>query len=388
MFTEAVSNVIPVLLRSVRRPVTALSGLLGVLALESHASGTALIARFADGETQMLATAGPAAAAFGPLGPKPWIDKRFRSSGGMTGGSEAPEVPWSEGQRVEWRVAPGISAGLMLIAFGDQMPSADLDTYAGLAFLLGELVLSRRQTEILNERLKLERQDRALIAASLQHDLRTPLSSILGFAQILRETADLPIQERAELLDLVVCEAERMAELVSDGLRREAADPDSPLKLQSVDAEKVAVNVAEVAGSVGKCEVMVGVEPATLVTDNAKLTRALLNLVDNAVRYAPAGTQVRLNGRPDAEHYLFVIADSGPGVPDEMVQALFQPYSTDPTRSDGTGLGLYSVANLAHELGGRVSYTRREGWTMFSLWVAGNVGSGTEPRSDSVGALP
>ena len=53
-----------------------------------------------------------------------------------------------------------------------------------------------------------------------------------------------------------------------------------------------------------------------------------------------------------------------------MIATLFQPYTTDPHRNDGTGLGLHSVASIARELDGRVSYARHEGWTKFSLWVA------------------
>jgi signal transduction histidine kinase len=270
---------------------------------------------------------------------------------------------------VEWRSSPGSTAVLSLVACGTAIETEIFDDLAGPAFLMGELILVRNELDGLSDRLRRERQDRALIAASLQHDLRTPLSSILGFARILREDHDLGSQETAELLDLMVSEAEHMAELVADGLRREAAGPDSPLKLGAVDPAEVAANVAETARTSRHHDLVIGVERGSIVTDPARLTRALLNLVDNALKYSPEDVPVRLSGGRDGDHYLFVVADSGPGVSDEMVPTLFQPYTTDPARPDGTGLGLYSVATTARELGGRVSYARRGDWTTFSLWI-------------------
>lgn len=358
---------LPLVMRSIRHPRSGLSGLLAMIAAESGADGVGLIAIYPDNAGQLLASGGREAPSFGLLGPIDWAVARFRVSGGISGGEEPG--PWESGDQVEWRSSPGPTAVLSLVAYGATMNTEVLDVLSGPAFLMGEMIQVRHELDELSDRVRRERQDRALIAASLQHDLRTPLSSILGFARILREDENLDSDEVGELLDLMVSEAEHMAELVADGLRREAAGPDSPLKLAAVDPADVAANVAETARNSRHHELVIGVERGSIVTDGARLTRALLNLVDNALKYSPEDAPVRLSGGRDGEHYLFVVADSGPGVPDEMVSTLFQPYTTDPSRPDGTGLGLYSVATTARELGGRVSYARRGDWTTFSLWV-------------------
>lgn len=358
---------LPAVLRSIRHPRSGLAALLAMIAAESGADGVGLVALYPDNAGQLLASGGRDAAAFGPIGAIEWAVSVFRGSGGMSGGEEPG--PWKPGDQVEWRSSPGSTAVLSLVACGSKMDAGILDILAGPVFLIGEMIQVKQELDELSDRVRQERQDRALIAASLQHDLRTPLSSILGFARILREDETLGASETGELLDLMVSEAEHMAELVADGLRREAAGPDSPLKLSAIDPADIAANVADTARNSRHQELVIGVERGSIVTDGARLTRALLNLVDNALKYSPDDAPVRLSGGRDGEHYLFVVADSGPGVPDEMVATLFQPYSTDPSRPDGTGLGLYSVATTARELGGRVSYARRGDWTTFSLWV-------------------
>lgn len=359
--------VLPLVMRAIRHPRSGLSALLAIMAEESSASSVGLIALYPDDAAQLLSGGGKDALSLGLPGPIDWAKPVFRSSGSAVAGDEAG--PWIRGQQVEWRSSPGSTAVLSLVACGTAIETEVFDDLAGPAFLMGELILVRNELDGLSDRLRRERQDRALIAASLQHDLRTPLSSILGFARILREDHDLGSQETAELLDLMVSEAEHMAELVADGLRREAAGPDSPLKLGAVDPAEVAANVAETARTSRHHDLVIGVERGSIVTDPARLTRALLNLVDNALKYSPEDVPVRLSGGRDGDHYLFVVADSGPGVSDELVPTLFQPYATDPARPDGTGLGLYSVATTARELGGRVSYARRGDWTTFSLWI-------------------
>ena len=363
-------SVLPTVLRAVRYPTSGLAAVLAVIAGQTRSTGVAVIAKScAEGPAELLGVGGSAAGSLGRLGPIAWADDRFDRSGSSPADADG-DMPWNPDSTAVWTTMQGNECRFSLIAFGKEPDQEALHRLSSLAFVVAELIMARRARADLRAQLETERQDRAILAASLQHDLRTPLSGILGFASILRSDEGRSKDETTELLDMIVSEAEHMAEIVADGLRRDEAGPDAPLRLQPVDTVEVAEKVAEAARQAHGGKIILGVDPLTLVTDRMRLTRALLNLVDNALKYAPDASAVRIGGSKDGGHYRFVVADSGPGVPDEMVATLFQPYTTDPHRNDGTGLGLHSVANIARELDGRVSYARHEGWTRFSLWVA------------------
>lgn len=363
------SSVLPTLLRSIRHPGSSLTALLALVSRQSEARAAAMFARSGDSEPQLIAVGGTNAGELGRLETAAWATG-FLTASGSKRAEPSEGAPWEPDDQVVWRSVHGQGSLLTLIAYGRAPEEDVIEELASPSFLLAELTLARGHQQELEERLKSERQERALLAASLQHDLRTPLSGILGFARVLRQDDDMKPKEHSEILDTIISEAEHMAAIVEEGLRREEAGADTPPKLQPVSPREIVENVAEASARARQGEVVVDVEEGTFISDEARLTRALLNLVDNALKYSPTTSPVRVRGGFDGDHYTFDIADRGPGVPDEMVPTLFQPYSTDPSRVDGTGLGLHSVASIAGELGGRVCYARHDGWTVFTLSVA------------------
>lgn len=366
---ELIKGTLPILLRAVRHPVSCLTALLAMVASETSAAGVAMVAVDRGGNLRVLAAAGTEAARFESTDPANWYTDRLKSSGTIID-DRFESAPWSTTDVVCWRSTQSSDGLLTLVAYGVGLEQSAFEEAASVAFMIGELAIVSSQSHALRDQLLVERHDRALSAASLRHDLRTPLSSILGFAQVLREADDIPPEEALELLELIVVEAEHMANLVTEGLNRESGGEDAPLKLQPINPAEVAESVATAARESGQGGVMLDVSADSIITDPTRLTRGLLNLVDNAIKYSVDGEPVRVSGSMDGDHYKFVVADAGPGVPEDMVPTLFLPYTTDPNRVDGTGLGLFSVATIAKELGGRVAYARRGDWTTFSLWIS------------------
>jgi signal transduction histidine kinase len=359
-------------LRTIRQPR---SGVAAVLATLVRATGADLVAVFTvvpGRRPAMIASAGPGAVELSYPGP---ADEGMASAlQGCLRESFCTDTvfpdPWARYAHLEHRTDRLPMGGVVvLLAAGERPFGGDtLSRVMGPVDLLVHAMEALSRQEAMERELLRSRQDQALLTAGLQHDLRTPLTSILGCAETLRNRAeDLSDPQREELLDLILSQASRLTEMLSESLDHHGADPSAPLRLRPVDPREVAQRVVRAARTARGGEIQLDVESAGLFSDERRVERALLNLVDNALKYGPEGRSVHLVGRRSGESYLLTVADAGPGVSPEVAAAMFTPYVTDPGRSDGTGLGLHSVSHLMQELGGRISYSRKDGWTRFSL---------------------
>lgn len=361
-------------LRAARQPRT---GVAAVLSVTARAIGADLVAAYvvggsAEPPAEMIAAAGALTSELGPPGP---VDEQTTVvlqgclQDAVSEDSLFPH-PWSRLPRRTHAVDRlPLGAALVVLAAGQRPlePGVLRRVIGPLDLLVSTMIVMERQERVEQELLRI-RQDQALLAAGLQHDLRTPLTSILGSAQTLRDrSARLSPDQRVELLDVIAAQADRLNHMIGQTLARHAAGPDVPVRMTTVDPLLVAQRVCQAARSARGGEIAIEVEPAWFLCDEPRLERALLNLVDNALKYAPDGTAVQVIGGRVGDTYTFTVADAGPGVAPEIAAAMFSPYVTDPSREDGTGLGLHSVAHLTEELGGKVSYARLSGWTRFSL---------------------
>ncbi len=381
--TPLAATTLDAALRSLRYPATALAAVLAETASRLGADVLAAYLVPADGGTvHLLGSVGPAATDdlesmapgeldrllgkpdgsvvdMPPLAPEPW--RRFAVLG-------RTEAALPDGARLR-----------MLAATDGEFDGEDLRASTGPVAALAAIVHVARESELLREELHRLRQDRTLMAASLQHDLRTPLTSILGSARTLdRQWAKLPPMEREELLGMIASQAERLSGMVAEALGREVGSPDAPLRAQRADVGLLARRVVAAGRAARGGSVDIQVDPAVIVTDPDRLERALLNLLDNALKYSPPDATVHLAGEAARDRYTFTVADAGPGVDSEILPSLFAAFATDRSRPGGTGLGLHSVVRLAGELGGNVSYSRRGGVTRFCLTVPDS-GGGTPP---------
>lgn len=214
------------------------------------------------------------------------------------------------------------------------------------------------------ERRRLERMKDGFVA-TVSHEVRTPLTAISGALELLTARQSLPAPDRARLLEVAARNAARLRVLVEDVLDlSRLADGDlpvvrGPVRLLDVvqDAVEVVATPAEQAG------VELRVAPArvgSVVGDADLLRQAVVNLLANAVRYAPRGTVVEAALHEDAAGVEVVVRDHGPGVPpgfvDQMFERFTQADSSDRRQPGGTGLGLSIVRSIAELHAGSVRY--------------------------------
>jgi two-component system phosphate regulon sensor histidine kinase PhoR len=245
----------------------------------------------------------------------------------------------------------------------------------------GETILVLAILRDITQQKEIEEMQRDFVSI-VSHELRAPLTAIMGFAKTLvLKDEELAPATRREFLSTVNEQAERLARLVDD-----------LLQVSRIDAKRVRVEWTEVDIDVlvhdlmsqfhskwGSRRVIVDTARGLplLRADRSKLEEILINLVDNAIKYSPASTPVRVAARLVGDDIEVAIQDRGFGIAPEDAAQLFQKFhrvSTKATRDiGGSGLGLYIVKGLVEAHGGKV-------WVE-SVPGAGSTFSFTMPRA-------
>ena len=229
-------------------------------------------------------------------------------------------------------------------------------------------------TRAFNEmQAKLERVDRARreFIANASHELRTPIFSLGGFVELLRDD-ELEAGAREEFLQAIAEQVERLQKLATDLLDL------SRLDAGSLDLSSESVDVAELAGSVARefipaldahgSSLAVELETGRVeaVCDPDRVAQIMRILLDNALRHTPPGTDVEIKAGREDGHVRIAVADSGPGLEETTRRHAFDRFFTADGAS-GSGLGLAIAKELAERMDGGITLTSRPGRTIFSL---------------------
>ena len=194
------------------------------------------------------------------------------------------------------------------------------------------------------------------LVADASHELRTPLTVIRGNVGLLRDIPDLTESERKDALSDIAVESERMSRLVSDMLALARADAGQSLRLERVDLNAIAADVCRQAPYFNA---MVAVrlnatgEDVCLMGDPDLLRQLVLILLDNALKYTPAGGSVTVGTASELRGVRLIVKDTGIGMREADIASAFDRfYQADRARhSGGFGLGL-SIAKLIVEAHG------------------------------------
>jgi PAS domain S-box-containing protein len=225
------------------------------------------------------------------------------------------------------------------------------------------LELERQATE------ELRRADeiKTTFLTAVSHDIRTPLSAILGNALTLEGGDRLGItdEEKKQLIHSLAAKARRLNAIVTDlldteRLSRGVMEP----KLQEIAVGRLVSLLVWDSEAMAGRKVHVDARSVSAWVDPQMVSRIVENLLTNAARHTPATSQIWVRVMPEGDDVLIVVEDDGPGVPEEHRAAVFDPFEHGPMTSEhnpGVGIGLSLVARFAELHGGRAWVEERDG---------------------------
>jgi two-component system OmpR family sensor kinase len=194
-------------------------------------------------------------------------------------------------------------------------------------------------------------------AADAAHELRTPLTALTLQIQIARRAESL--EERAVALDRLEQGVKRATRLVQQLLTMARLDPDAARPATAIDLASVAASVVEEKRPLAEqrgLSLSLASVPVTLYGQEEALRILVANLVDNALRYTPPGGTVEVRVAPDGDHARVEVADSGPGIPEEERERVFDRfYRGRQAPGGGSGLGLAIVRQIVTLHGGSIA---------------------------------
>ncbi|MEU7056539.1 HAMP domain-containing sensor histidine kinase [Streptomyces sp. NPDC046197] len=213
-------------------------------------------------------------------------------------------------------------------------------------------------------------------AADASHELRTPVASVRGHAELaLLHPGPVP-PEVTRALERIAAESARMGEMVDEMLLLARLDAGRPLERRPVDLTRLvldAVTDARAAGPEHRWTLELPEEPVTVSGDVHRLQQVLANLLANARWHTPVGTKVRVSLEADGPTgVLLKVHDDGPGVPEDVQPGVFERFTRadrrrPETSGGGAGLGLSIVAAVTEAHGGTVELESRPGSTTFTV---------------------
>ena len=257
------------------------------------------------------------------------------------------------------------TVGMLAISRGE--PDAFSPDEVELISLLGRLAAaavqnirayeSERQTVEELRRLSALRAD---FVSLVSHELRSPMAAVIGAASTLQDRwRELSAEQRSAFLALIADETSRLSALITDVLDTSRIEAGTfSYTFSDVDLGEI-VRETVASAAIGQDEVALnGVvrDPVLRVRgDRDRIRQVLTNLIDNAVKYSPAGAEVRVTAFGSADQVLVDVTDAGPGIPREQQRMIFEKFGRAHTQGEGkpgTGLGLFIARSIAEAHGG------------------------------------
>jgi PAS domain S-box-containing protein len=279
---------------------------------------------------------------------------------------------WTYVRKDGSRVACAVTLSVIRDAFG---------SHIGYLAVARDMTDSQRSQKLLLETLEKEREaterlrdlDRAKsdFTSMVSHEIRTPITSIVGYTEMLQDGAAGPLsREQDRLLDAVRRNGLRLIELIDDLLTLSRIDTGTfTMEKEQVDLLTVFDRAHETVeplliGRPVDVHVDLPESPVLVLGDSGQLQRVLVNLLSNAVKFTEDGGRVAWSLTTTATHAQIDVSDTGIGIPEAEQPGLFTRFFRSSNAQEkaipGTGLGLTIVQSIVHAHGGEISIRSRE----------------------------
>ncbi|MBI2376218.1 MAG: HAMP domain-containing protein [Deltaproteobacteria bacterium] len=286
---------------------------------------------------------------------------------------------WGLRDELSWPVAVTLTITLLLVLGLSRMivrPLVELERGAravaagqrtSLPFVGGlaprEIRALSRTIEGMRSRLEQRAQYMRVFAANAAHELKSPLTSLRGAAELMLDAAaggaaSMTPEQHKKFLENIHEDAIRMNGIVQQLLLLARVESSSPVSLR-MDARQIAEGIAERFRRRGHDVTLSGLSEELAVDADPELIEAALgNLLENAIRHGTG--EVALSARREGSGIAFAVRNQGPPVPDESLSRFFERFFTTERARGGTGLGLAIVKAVAEAHGGRAWVVRRD----------------------------
>jgi len=301
-------------------------------------SGEGVVAARGSGEPHVVREIGDRVQMVaGPPPPPPHADK---DAGGHSSSRTRPTIVVEfepvMARQLSARAARALSVGVV----------------AAAGLMVVALLFSRQLARREAAERRLEEQRRLAVLGEMSsviaHELRNPLASLKGHAQLLAEKLPEASRERSKA-DRIVLEAQRLETLSGDLLDFSRS---GPVARRDVDPAALLRSVAESVDP-SRVTLLLSDAPRRFALDPDRMRQALTNLLLNALEASPPGVPAEARVAAEGDALVFTIRDHGPGIPPGDAERIFEPFYT--TRAKGTGLGLAVAQRIVHLHGGKVT---------------------------------